>query len=159
MFKLFSLVSIGVLLVFFSYKSVLYLSYPKVEGNVIRLEKTNLKYLNVRSNQYSDSKKSYSYEWVTAPVISYKYKSEEYIVLNPFWGKANDLKVKDKVVLLIDSKNDELHLVTLTHFWLTSNDIIIVFSLIFLLTILFSIFQKEKKVSKPPHPLFDRENI
>lgn len=159
MFKLFSLVSIGVLLVFFSYKSVLYCSYPKVEGNVIRLEKTNLKYLNLRSNQYSDSKKSYSYEWVTAPVISYKYKSEEHIVLNPFWGKANDLKVKDKVVLLIDAKNDELHLVTLTHFWLTSNDIIIVFSLIFLLTILFSIFQKEKKVSKPPHPLFDRESI
>lgn len=159
MFKLFSLVSIGVLLVFFSYKSVLYLSYSKVEGNVIRLEKTNLKYLNLRSNQYSDSKKSYSYEWVTAPVISYKYKSEEHIVLNPYWGKANDLKVNDKVILLIDAKNDELHLVTLTHFWLTSNDIIIVFSLIFLLTILFSIFQKEKKVSKPPHPLFDRESI
>lgn len=158
MFRLFLLTSVGVLIVFFSYKSILYLTCTKVEAEVIRLEKTNIKSMNVRSNSYSGTSKSYSFEPVQAPIFSYTYKNNRYEVSNPYWGKANHLKEKDKITLLINEKSDEIHLVTFTHFWFTSQDIINVFSLIFILTIIFSIFFNKDKVKKP-HPLFKNKMI
>jgi hypothetical protein len=158
MFRLFLLTSVGVLIVFFSYKSIIYLTNTKVEAEVIRLEKRNLKSTNVRSNRYSGTGKSYSYEPVQAPVFSYRHKNNHYEVSNPYWGKANNLKEKDKITLLINEKSDEIHLVTFTHFWFTSQDIINVFSLIFILTVIFSIFFNKDKVKKP-HPLFKNKMI
>jgi hypothetical protein len=153
MFRLFLLTSVGVLIIFFCYKSIVYLFYDKVEGEVIGLEKSNVKFKNVGNNKFSNTRESYSYEPVIFPVISYKYKNQHFVLSNPYWGKANKLKEKDKVTLLIDEKNDEIHLVTIPHFWVTSIDIIYVFPLIFLLTIIFSTFLKEDKIKKP-HPLF-----
>lgn len=146
----------GVLILFFSYKSIIYLSHKKVDGNIIAIDYVNQKYYNKGRN---GSNYVAGYKRVIVPTIEYNLNNQKVIITNPAWSVTNGFEVNEKVKILLNESNSPLHLATVTHFWFTSNEIIIVFSIIFTLPVIYSIFFGSKRTKRKPHPLFKNERI
>ncbi|PKP17806.1 MAG: hypothetical protein CVU07_03340 [Bacteroidetes bacterium HGW-Bacteroidetes-23] len=146
----------GVLILFFSYKSIIYLSHKKVDGNIIAIDYVNQKYYNKGRN---GSNYVAGYKRVIVPTIEYNLNNQKVIITNPAWSVTNGFEVNEKVKILLNESNSPLHLATVTHFWFTSNEIIFVFSIIFTLPVIYSIFFGSKRTKRKPHPLFKNERI
>jgi len=152
MLKIFLTTLSVVLILFFSYKSIIYLSHKKVDGNIIAIDYVNQKYYSTRNG-------SASYKRVIVPTIEYNLNNQKFIITNPAWSVTNGFEVNEKVKILLNESNSPVHLATVTHFWFTSNEIIIVFSIIFTLPVIYSIFFTPKRKKRNPHPLFKNERI
>jgi hypothetical protein len=156
MLKIFLTTLSGVLILFFSYKSIIYLSHKKVDGNIIAIDYVNQKYYNKGRN---GSNYVAGYKRVIVPTIEYNLNNQKFIITNPAWSVTNGFEVNEKVKILLDKENQPVHLATVTHFWFTSDEIIIVFSIIFTLPVIYSIFFTPKRKKRNPHPLFKNERI
>lgn len=155
MLRIFLLTMSGVLILFFSYKSLIYLSHKKVDGNIIAIDYVNQKYYNSRNGL------NYvvGYKRVIVPTIEYHLNNQKFIITNPAWSVTNGFEVNEKVKILLNKSNSPVHIATVTHFWFTSNEIIIVFSIIFTLPVIYSIFFTPKRTKRKPHPLFKNERV
>lgn len=156
MLRIFLITLSGVLILFFSYKSIIYLSHKKVDGNIIAIDYVNQKYYNKGRN---GSNYVAGYKRVIVPTIEYNLNNQKVIITNPAWSVTNGFEVNEKVKILLNESNSPVHLATVTHFWFTSNEIIFVFSIIFTLPVIYSIFFGSKRTKRKPHPLFKNERI
>lgn len=156
MLRLFLLTMFGVLILFFSYKSIIYLSHKKVDGNIIAIDYVNEKYYSKGSN---GSYYVAGYKRVIVPTIEYQLKNQKVIITNPAWSVTNGFEVNEKVEILLNELDLPVYLATVTHFWFTSNEIIVVFSIIFTLPIIYSFFYTRKRINRKPHPLFKNERF
>lgn len=146
----------GVLILFFSYKSIIYLSHKKVDGTIISIDYVNEKYYARGSN---GSQYITGFKRVIVPTIAYKLNNQKVIITNPAWSVTNGFDVNDKVKILLDKDDQPIYLATVTHFWFTSNEIIVVFSIIFTLPVVFSIFYGSNRMNRRQHPLFKNEKF
>lgn len=146
----------GVLILFFSYKSIIYLSHKKVDGTIISIDYVNEKYYARGSN---GSQYITGFKRVIVPTIAYKLNNQKVIITNPAWSVTNGFDVNDKVKILLDKDDQPICLATVTHFWFTSNEIIVVFSIIFTLPVVFSIFYGSNRMNRRQHPLFKNEKF
>lgn len=156
MLKLFLITLFGVLILFFSYKSIVYLAHKKVDGNIIAIDYVNQKYYNKGRN---DSYYVAGFKKVIVPTIAYQLNNQKIIITNQNWSVTTGFEVNDKVKILLDKSNSPVYLTTVTHFWFTSNEIIVVFSIIFILPIIYSVFFSPTRTNRKPHPLFKNERF
>jgi|GEM_PF-3377844 hypothetical protein len=156
MLRIFLLTMSGVLILFFSYKSIIYLSHTKVEATVISVKKEIL--ANYKKGQNGTHYPT-SFKSVMIPTVEYYHKNQKFEITNRSWAFSNGFYVNDKVKILLNENNTPVYLATVTHFWFTSNEMIVVFVFIFTLPYIFSILQVNKRTKRKPHPLFKNERF
>lgn len=140
--KLFFAILFVLLVINFSYKAFLYFSYDKAEGQVIGFYDFSRKY--VRKGKY-DRKEHTSFETLESPIVKYKLDGSEFDIAIPKWGYINFLERGDSITVMVNDKRDKVEINSFFQYWLTFYDIIIVFAICFLGSIILGIALPEKK--------------
>lgn len=136
------------LLVNFTYKTVIYLSYTKVTGKVVKIQGSSI---NTTSTDKYGRKRVIT-RYIKTPVVEFKYQGVLWQVTRAKWGTDDVVffKENDSAEVLIDSTVEHVELNSFFTFWTTFNEMFWAVMVLIFGSVILGIAIPETAFSKKP---------